>query len=206
MERKRIAVVGAGYVGLSLAVLLSQLNDVTIVEKQKLRADMINERRSPIRDSWLEKYLAEKELSLRVVLPEQMDYARTDLAVIATPTDYDPASGTFDTRSIEETVQQIRKQNPQACVVIKSTVPIGYTAKLKEETGLENVLFSPEFLRESKALYDMLYPSRIVVGYDLKDGASRESADAFAGIHVAPRITVLFLHKYRTLFAFLQGI
>ncbi|MBQ6475233.1 MAG: nucleotide sugar dehydrogenase [Clostridia bacterium] len=182
MERYRIAVVGAGYVGMSLAVLLAQTNDVTVVEKFQERVDMINCRKSPIRDEYLERYLEDKKLSLRAVLPQMMDYAAADIVIIATPTNFDPNTGGFDTQSIEVTAAQINQQNADAVVVIKSTIPIGYTQKLKEETGLKNILFSPEFLRESRALYDELYPSRIVVGYDSSDPDSKDCAKLFASI------------------------
>ncbi len=182
MERYRIAVVGAGYVGMSLAVLLAQSNDVTVVEKLQERVDMVNSRKTPIRDEYLERYLKEKALSLSAVLPGEMDYTKTDIVIIATPTNYDPVAGSFDTRSIEETAAQVVTQNPETTVVIKSTIPIGYTEKLKEKTGLKKLLFSPEFLRESKALYDELYPTRIVVGYDLSDPDAEEYAASFASL------------------------
>ena len=179
MRRYKIAVIGAGYVGLSLAVLLSSRHEVMLVEKLAEKVEMIRRRVSPIRDELLEEYLRDRELNLKTILPEQADYTGADFAIVATPTNYDPEKNAFDTSSVEDAVEAVLKQNKNICIVLKSTVPIGYTRSVREKYSYDRILFSPEFLRESKALQDNLYPSRIVVG---ADEAFSEFAHAFANL------------------------
>ena len=167
----KIAVAGTGYVGLSIATLLSQHHQVTAVDVIPEKVDLINLRKSPIQDEYIEKYLAEKELNLTATLDGAKAYADADFVVIAAPTNYDPVKNYFDTSHVEEVIELVKKVNPHAVMVIKSTIPVGYTESVRKKLGTENVIFSPEFLRESKALYDNLYPSRIIVGRP--EGATR---------------------------------
>lgn len=178
----RIVVAGTGYVGLSIAVLLSQNHEVTAIDIVPEKIDMINQRKSPIRDEYIEKYLAEKELYLTATLDAEQAYRNADFVVIATPTNYDSEKNYFDTSAVEAVVAQVKKCNPQAIMVIKSTIPVGYTEAIRSKFGIENILFSPEFLRESKALYDNLYPSRIIVGTDLGNRKLLKAAKIFAGL------------------------
>ena len=160
----RIAVAGTGYVGLSIATLLSQHHRVVAVDVIKEKVDLINNRRSPIQDDYIEQYLAEKELNLTATLDAEAAYRNADFVVIATPTNYDPVKNYFDTRHVEEVIEVVMKVNPDAVMVIKSTIPVGYTENIRAKYKCDTILFAPEFLRESKALYDNLYPSRIIVG------------------------------------------
>lgn len=178
----RIVVAGTGYVGLSIAVLLSQNHEVTAIDIVPEKIDMINQRKSPIRDEYIEKYLAEKELYLTATLDAEQAYRNADFVVIATPTNYDSEKNYFDTSAVEAVVAQVKKCNPQAIMVIKSTIPVGYTEAIRSKFGIEKILFSPEFLRESKALYDNLYPSRIIVGTDLGNRKLLKAAKIFAGL------------------------
>jgi UDPglucose 6-dehydrogenase len=178
----KIAVAGTGYVGLSIAILLSQNHEVTAVDIIPTKVDMINQRKSPIQDEYIEKYLAEKDLHLTATLDAEQAYRVADFVIIATPTNYDPEKNYFDTSAVEAVITQVMACNPQAMMVIKSTIPVGYTASVREKFKTEHILFSPEFLRESKALYDNLYPSRIIVGTDLSNERLREMAETFAGL------------------------
>lgn len=178
----RIAVAGMGYVGLSLSVLLAQRHQVTAVDIRPERVEMINARRSLVADACIASCLAEKELHLMATLDAEAAYRDAEFIVVAVPTNYDSGRNAFDTTQVEAVVRQAVAVNPQATVVIKSTVPVGYTAALREKTGCRSILFSPEFLRESKALYDNLYPSRIIVGGDLADPAQAEAARRFAAL------------------------
>lgn len=183
MEKKyTIAVAGTGYVGLSIATLLSQHHEVYAVDIIPEKVDMINNRKSPIQDDYIEKYLAEKELDLTATLDAQKAYSAADFVVIAAPTNYDSATQHFDTNSVEAVIKLVMEYNPNAIMVIKSTIPVGYTASVREKMGSKNIIFSPEFLRESKALYDNLYPSRIIVGTDMNDERLVEAAHTFAGL------------------------
>lgn len=177
-----IAVAGTGYVGLSLATLLSQHNHVTAVDIIPEKVDMVNNRKSPIQDDYIEKYLVEKDLDLTATLDAEEAYKDADFVIIATPTNYDPQKNFFDTSSVEAVIRLVMEYNSNAIMVIKSTVPVGYTKQIREKMGTKNILFSPEFLRESKALYDNLYPSRIIVGTDPDDAHLVESAHNFAGL------------------------
>ena len=181
-QKTRIAVAGIGYVGLSLAVLLAQNNDVTAVDVVQDKVDLVNNRKSPIRDEDIERYLAQKELSLRATTDGASAYAQADFVIIAAPTNYDSKKNFFDTSAVEAVIRLVMEVNPGAIMVIKSTIPVGYTAAIRERTGSKNILFSPEFLRESRALYDNLYPSRIIVGTDPEDPRLVEAAHTFAGL------------------------
>lgn len=178
----KIAVAGTGYVGLSIAVLLSQHNEVTAVDIIPEKVEMINNRISPIQDKEIEEYLAGKELSLTATLDGEAAYSTADYVVIAAPTNYDSRRNYFDTSAVETVIRTVLKVNPNAIMVIKSTIPVGYTENVRRQFDTKNIIFSPEFLRESKALYDNLYPSRIVVGTDLGDERLVEAANTFAGL------------------------
>lgn len=178
----KIAVAGTGYVGLSLAVLLAQHNDVTAVDIVEEKVNLINKRISPIRDEYIEKYFAEKELSLKATLDAKKAYSEAQLVIVAAPTNYDSKRNFFDTSAVEAVIGLVKECNPEATIVIKSTIPVGYTESVREKFGCENILFSPEFLRESKALYDNLYPSRIIVGTDTKNEKLKEKAEQFAAL------------------------
>lgn len=182
MSHMNIAVAGTGYVGLSLATLLSQHNHVTAVDIIPEKVDMVNHRKSPIQDDYIEKYLAEKDLDLTATLDAEAAYRDADFVIIATPTNYDSQKNFFDTSSVEAVIKLVMKYNPHAVMVIKSTIPVGYTKAIREKMGTKNIIFSPEFLRESKALYDNLYPSRIIVGTDLKDERLVKAAHTFASL------------------------
>lgn len=175
-----IAVAGTGYVGLSLATLLSQHNHVMAVDIIPEKVDMVNHRKSPIQDEYIEKYLAEKDLDLTATMDAEAAYKDAEIVIIATPTNYDSQRNFFDTSSVEAVIQLVMKYNPDAIMVIKSTIPVGYTKEIREKMGSKNIIFSPEFLRESKALYDNLYPSRIIVGTDLSDARLVKAAHTFA--------------------------
>ncbi len=176
----KIAVAGTGYVGLSLATLLSQTNEVTAVDIIEEKVDMINHRRSPIQDEYIEKYLAEKELHLTATTDGRSAYQDAEFVIIATPTNYDPKKNFFDTSAVEAVIRLVMEVNPDAVMVIKSTIPVGYTENVRRKYQCENLLFSPEFLRESKALYDNLYPSRIIVGTDMSNEKLVKAAQTFA--------------------------
>lgn len=178
----KIAVAGTGYVGLSIATLLAQHNTVTAVDIIPEKVDLINNRKSPIQDDYIEKYLAEKELDLTATLDAESAYKDADFVVIAAPTNYDSKKNFFDTSAVEAVIDLVMKYNPNAIMVIKSTIPVGYTKSIREKTGNKNIIFSPEFLRESKALYDNLYPSRIIVGTDMDDERLVNAAHTFAGL------------------------
>lgn len=178
----KIAVAGTGYVGLSMAVLLAQHNQVTAVDIVPEKVEMINARRSPIQDKEIEEYLAEKPLDLTATLDGDTAYANAQFVVIAAPTNYDSKKNYFDTSAVETVIEKVLAVNPDAIMVIKSTIPVGYTHAIREKTGSRNILFSPEFLRESKALYDNLYPSRIIVGTDPDDAHLVEAAHTFAAL------------------------
>ena len=178
----KIAVAGTGYVGLSIAVLLAQHNTVKAVDIIPEKVELINNKKSPIQDDYIEKYLAEKELDLEATLDAEYAYKDADFVVIAAPTNYDSKKNYFDTSAVEAVIKLVMQYNPNAIMVIKSTIPVGYTKSIREKTGSKNIIFSPEFLRESKALYDNLYPSRIIVGTDMNDERLVEAAQTFAGL------------------------
>lgn len=181
MDKKyTIAVAGTGYVGLSIAILLSQHHKVYAVDIVPEKVDIVNQHKSPIQDEYIEKYLAEKDLDLIATLDAEKAYSNADFVVIATPTNYDSSTQHFDTCAVENVIDLVIKYNPEAIMVIKSTIPVGYTKNIREKARSKNILFSPEFLRESKALYDNLYPSRIIVGTDMKDKRLVEAAYTFA--------------------------
>lgn len=177
-----IAVAGTGYVGLSLATLLAQHNHVMAVDIIPEKVDMVNHRKSPIQDDYIERYLAEKDLDLTATMDAEAAYKDADFVIIATPTNYDSRKNFFDTSSVEAVIQLVMQYNPNAIMVIKSTIPVGYTKSVREKFGTKNIIFSPEFLRESKALYDNLYPSRIIVGTDPTDEKLVKAAHIFAGL------------------------
>ncbi len=176
-ENLKIAIAGTGYVGLSIAVLLAQHHDVTAVDIVPEKVELINKKQSPIQDEYIEKYLAEKELQLKATTDGASAYADADFVVIAAPTNYDPQKNFFDTSAVEAVISLVQSVNPSAIMVIKSTIPVGYTKHVREKMGTQSIFFSPEFLRESKALYDNLYPSRIIVGCD---EGTKEAAEVFA--------------------------
>ena len=178
----RIAVAGTGYVGLSIAVLLAQHHQVMAVDVIPEKVEMINRGCSPIQDEYIQKYLAQRTLQLTATLEGEQAYAQAELVIVATPTNYDSKKNYFDTQAVEDVIRLVTKVNPEATIVIKSTIPVGYTQRIREETGNANILFSPEFLRESKALYDNLYPSRIIVGTDMADPQLRGKAELFASL------------------------
>lgn len=176
----KIAVAGTGYVGLSLATLLAQHNDVVAVDIVPERVEMVNNRRSPIQDDYIEDYLANKSLSLRATLDAKEGYGDAEFVVIAAPTNYDSIKNFFDTSAVEDVISKVLEINPSALMVIKSTIPVGYTESVRKKFNTKNIIFAPEFLRESKALYDNLYPSRIIVGYDQTDKELEQKAKRFA--------------------------
>ena len=178
----KIAVAGTGYVGLSIATLLSQHHEVTAVDIIPEKVELINQRKSPIQDEYIEKYLAEKPLHLTATLDAEAAYKDADFVIIAAPTNYDSKKNFFDTSAVEAVIELVLRCNPQAIMVIKSTIPVGYTASVREKYHCDNIIFSPEFLRESKALYDNLYPSRIIVGTDMDDPCLVQAANTFAGL------------------------
>ena len=193
----KIAVAGTGYVGLSLATLLSQKHSVMAVDIVPEKVEMINRRQSPIQDEYIEKYFAEKELDLTATLNAEAAYADAEFVVIAAPTNYDPQRNFFDTSAVESVIMKVMEVNPSAIMVIKSTIPVGFTESVRAKHGSENILFSPEFLRESKALYDNLYPSRIIVGTDLRNPRLVEAAHRFAALlqegALKPEVDTLFM-------------
>ena len=182
MKNYTIAVAGTGYVGLSIATLLSQHHKVYAVDIVPEKVELINSRKSPIQDEYIEKYLAEKKLDLTATLDAKLAYSNADFVVIAAPTNYDSQKNFFDTSAVETVIKLVMEYNPNAIMVIKSTIPVGYTKSIREKTGSKNIIFSPEFLRESKALYDNLYPSRIIVGTDMEDERLVEAAHEFAAL------------------------
>ena len=197
MEQLKIAVAGTGYVGLSIAVLLSQHHQVMAVDIVPKKVDLINQRKSPIQDEYIEKYLQEKTLNLVATLDGESAYRDADFVVIAAPTNYDPVKNYFDTTHVEEVIELVQRVNPHAIMVIKSTIPVGYTESIRKKMNCDNILFSPEFLRESKALYDNLYPSRIIVGRPEGDVRLDEAAHTFAALlqegAVKENIDILFM-------------
>ena len=197
MKDYTIAVAGTGYVGLSIATLLSQHHKVYAVDIVPEKVELINNRKSPIQDEYIEKYLAEKELDLTATLDAKLAYSNADFVVIAAPTNYDSQKNFFDTSAVETVIKLVMEYNPNAIMVIKSTIPVGYTKSVREKTGSKNIIFSPEFLRESKALYDNLYPSRIIVGTDMEDERLVEVAHEFAALlqegAIKENIDTLFL-------------
>ena len=192
-----IAVAGTGYVGLSMATLLAQHHKVLAVDIVPEKVEMINRRQSPIQDEYIEKYFAEKQLDLTATLDAEMAYKEAEIVVIAAPTNYDSQKNYFDTSAVESVIEVVLRVNPQAIMVIKSTIPVGYTESVRKQFGTENILFSPEFLRESKALYDNLYPSRIIVGTDVNNPRLVEAAKKFAALlqdgAIKPEVDTLFM-------------
>ena len=192
-----IAVAGTGYVGLSIATLLAQHHKVLAVDIVPEKVEMINRRQSPIQDEYIEKYFAEKELNLTATLDAEAAYREAEIVVIAAPTNYDSQKNYFDTSAVESVIEVVLRVNPQAIMVIKSTIPVGYTESVRKKFGTENILFSPEFLRESKALYDNLYPSRIIVGTDMQNPHLVEAAKRFAALlqegALKPDVDTLFM-------------
>lgn len=193
----KIAVAGTGYVGLSLATLLSQSHSVTAVDIVPQKVDMINRRESPLRDEYIERYFAEKDLDLIATLDAEEAYSDAEYVIIATPTNYDPKRNFFDTSAVESVISTVKEVNPEAYMVVKSTVPVGFTTSVREKYDTDRILFSPEFLRESKALYDNLYPSRIIVGADMSEVHLVEAAERFAGLlksaSLRPDVEVLMM-------------
>lgn len=193
----KITVAGTGYVGLSIATLLAQHNSVTAVDIVPERVDMVNNKKSPIQDEYIEDYLANKSLDLRATLDAEEGYKDADFVVIAAPTNYDSTKNFFDTSAVEDVISKVMQYNPNAIMVIKSTIPVGYTESIRQKTGSENIIFAPEFLRESKALYDNLYPSRIIVGYKQGDKRLEEKAHIFAELiregAIDKQVPVLFM-------------
>lgn len=179
-DRYKIAVAGTGYVGLSIAILLAQHNEVVAVDIVPEKVDMINQRKSPIQDEYIEKYLAEKELNLVATIDAEAAYKNADYVVIATPTNYDSKKNFFDTSAVESVIRLVIKYNPDAIIIVKSTIPVGFTISARDKYHCDNLLFSPEFLRESKALFDNLYPSRIIVGTDIENARLMKAANTFA--------------------------
>ncbi|MDH5075735.1 nucleotide sugar dehydrogenase [Clostridium perfringens] len=179
-KKYRIAVAGTGYVGLSIATLLAQHNEVVAVDIIEEKVNLINNKKSPIQDDYIEDYLANKSLDLKATIDEKEAYSSADFVVIAAPTNYDSKKNFFDTSAVEAVIRLVMKYNPNAIMIIKSTIPVGFTKSIREKTGSKNIIFSPEFLRESKALYDNLYPSRIIVGTDMNDERLVEAAHTFA--------------------------
>ena len=197
MKNYTIAVAGTGYVGLSIATLLSQHHKVYAVDIIPEKVELINSRKSPIQDEYIEKYLAEKKLDLTATLDAKLAYSNADFVVIAAPTNYDSQKNFFDTSAVETVIKLVMEYNPNAIMVIKSTIPVGYTKSIREKTGSKNIIFSPEFLRESKALYDNLYPSRIIVGTDMEDDRLVQAAHEFASLlqegAIKENIDILFM-------------
>ena len=188
-----ITVAGTGYVGLSIATLLSRHHEVTAVDIIPEKVELINNRRSPIQDEYIEKYLAEKELNLTATLDAEAAYKDADFVVIAAPTNYDSKKNFFDTSAVEAVIELVIKYNPDAIMVIKSTIPVGYTVRIREKYHCDNIIFSPEFLRESKALYDNLYPSRIIVGTDVENARLAPKTGCLE--YPPPRAATPFQHK-----------
>ena len=192
-----IAVAGTGYVGMSMAVLIAQKHKVVAVDIVPQKVEKINCRESPIQDEYIERYFAEKELDLTATLDAETAYSGADMVIIAAPTNYDPKKNFFDTSAVENVIETVMKVNPEAVMIIKSTVPVGYTESVREKYNTSNILFSPEFLRESKALYDNLYPSRIIVGADMSEPKQAEAAKTFAGLlqegALKPDVEVLYM-------------
>ncbi len=180
----KISIAGTGYVGMSIATLLAQHHQVTAVDVVPERVAKVNRRESPVKDEYIEEYLAKKELSLRATLDAEEGYREADFVIVAAPTNYDPQKNFFDTTAVEDVIAKVLKYNQKAVIVIKSTIPVGYTKSVREKFGCRNIMFAPEFLRESKALYDNLYPSRIIIGYDQKDKELEAKAKQFAEILV----------------------
>lgn len=193
----KIAIAGTGYVGLSMATLLSQKHEVVAVDIVPEKVDMINARRSPIQDEYIEKYFAERQLNLKATLDAEEAYGDAGFVVIAAPTNYDAKKNFFDTSAVESVIRKVIACNPDAIMVIKSTIPVGFTESIRKETGSRNILFSPEFLRESKALYDNLYPSRIIVGTDMSDERLVKAAHTFAALlqegALKPEVDTLYM-------------
>ena len=193
----KISIAGTGYVGLSIATLLALHNEVIAVDIVPERVEMINNKKSPIQDDYIEEYLANKELNLRATLDAEEGYKDADFVVIAAPTNYDSVKNFFDTSAVEDVISKVMKYNPDAIMVIKSTIPVGYTESIRKKTGSDNIIFSPEFLRESKALYDNLYPSRIIVGYEQGDerldSAARQFAQLIKQGAIKEEVPVLFM-------------
>ena len=193
----KIAVAGTGYVGLSMATLLAQKHSVMAVDIVPEKVEMINRRESPIQDEYIEKYFAEKQLDLLATLDAAAAYKDADYVIIAAPTNYDPKKNFFDTSAVENVIESVLSVNPSAIMVIKSTVPVGYTASVREKYSCDNIMFSPEFLRESKALYDNLYPSRIIVGVDVSDPRLMDAAEGFASLlqegALKPEVDTMFM-------------